>query len=341
MLCICTRLGLWAQQPVATNDSVLVYQRATDYFKLHKGQSVYIALVRFNTIQCYSLKDKDGSIQVNKDSLRVFELGAITSAYTSYLLTSLIAEEKVKADDDVRHYLDGPYPHLQTNYAYVQLRHLAAHVSGLPRLPRDLKTLPGYDSLNPYKHYPPANLPEVLKITVLENNPGEVMNYSAFGQAILGLVLERASGQSYESLLRSRICKPLGLRNTGTAVALRKGINSYGDSVDTWQMNAFNPAGGVRSSLPDAARFLREMMSRTTRASLLMRSPVFSGRPAMTLGWFRKEKNGTTLLWHSGITYGYSGFMGYIDETNCGVVVLTDHSENVEALALSILRNLH
>jgi CubicO group peptidase (beta-lactamase class C family) len=320
---------------------MVVYQRATDYFRLHKGQSVSIALVRANSIRCYYLKESGGMVQVVHDSLRVFELGAITSAYTSYLLTTLIAEDKVKADDDVRKFLDGVYPHLQTNYAYVQLRHLAAHVSGLPRLPSDLKILPGYDSLNPYKHYPSANLPEVLKITVLENNPGEVMNYSAFGQAILGFVLERVSGQSYEALVRERICIPFGLRYTGTAVPIRKGINTYGDSVSTWQMNTFNPAGGIKSTLPDAARFLHQMMLRSTRASILMRSPVFSGRPAMTLGWYRKEKNGTTLFWHSGITYGYSGFMGYLDETNCGVVVLSDHAESVDALAISILRNVH
>ncbi len=338
--CLLLVAVLKSQSPAATGDSSLVYQRAVDYLRLHKGQSVSIAIIRPGSIKCFYLREVGGRVQTVNDSSRVYELGAITSAYTSYILTTLIAEEKIKVNDDIRLYLSGSFPHLQTNFSYVEVYHLAAHLSGLPRLPHDFKTVVGYDSLNPYQHYPKQQLLQTLKATVLENNPGDVMNYSAYGQALLGLVLERVGGQDYDALLKQRICLPFGLKHTGTTIPTLKGINAFGDSVNCWQMNAFNPAGGLKSNLPDAARFLQHMMSRDTRAILLMRSPVYTGRPAMTLGWYRKEKQGTTLFCHSGITYGYSGFMGYIDESNCGVVVLTDHAESVESLALSILRNL-
>lgn len=332
-------LPLAAQGP-SKNDSLIIYNQVAVYLRQHPGQSVSIGLVREGRVKLYFIKELNGELINDLDSLRVFELGAISSLYTNFILNSLVIESKLNADEDVRKYLPGNYPHMQTNYSYVKVKHLATHTSGLPRLPRDFKLVPGYDSLNPYAHYRKENILNGLNLSVLESNPGESMNYSAFGQAILQLIIERRGEQSYDSLLYKFISKPFGFRATGTQIKALKGINSMGDSVLCWQMNDFSAAGGVRASVKELTVFLQILMSRDHRASLMMRAPVYSGKPMMSLGWYKKERHGQTLFWHSGLTYGYSGFVGFIDETNSGIVVLTNKALSVESLALSILRAL-
>jgi len=329
----------WSSQVIQKNDSIVVEHHASAFLKQHPGQSVSIGLVKDGVVSLYCFKELNGVVIKEVDSLRVFELGAISSLYTNYMLTSLVVDAKLNADDDIRKFLPGSYPHLQTNYSYVKVKHLATHTAGLPRLPRDFKTIPGYDSLNPYAHYRQAHILNGLKFSVLESNPGESMNYSAFGQALLQIILERSSQMSYDSLLSKYIATPNRFKATGTQIKILKGLNLNGDSASSWQMGDFSAAGGVRTTTKELALFLKVLMSRDSRSSLMMRAPVYAGKPMMSLGWYKKERNGQTLFWHSGLTYSYSGFVGFIDETNCGIVVLTNKAVSVETLALSIVRS--
>jgi Beta-lactamase len=116
-----------------------------------------------------------------------FEIGSVTKTMTATLLALLAADGALSLDDEIGRWLSaGP------NSA-ITLRQLATHTSGLPRLAptMDLSTI---DLANPYAGFGFERAEEGLRQATAA--PGGPWLYSNFGYHLLGLVLERASGQS-------------------------------------------------------------------------------------------------------------------------------------------------
>ena len=115
-----------------------------------------------------------------------FEIGSVTKTMTATMLTLLAAEDRLRLGDPVGTWLDaGPN-------AGITLRELATHTSGLPPV------APGYDlrqadRLNPWADFTAKLAEDGLRQA--ERAPGGAWQYSNFGYQLLGLVLERASGQ--------------------------------------------------------------------------------------------------------------------------------------------------
>jgi Beta-lactamase len=124
-----------------------------------------------------------------------FEIGSVAKTMTAALLALLPADGALSLDDELGRWLSaGPN-------GGITLRQLATHTSGLPRLAptMDLSTV---DPANPYAGFGFERAEEGLRqATAAAGGP---WLYSNFGYHLLGLVLERASGQSYQALLLGR-----------------------------------------------------------------------------------------------------------------------------------------
>ena len=145
----------------------------------------------------------------HKDSLRIddaFQLSSDSKMFTAEAIMLLQAEGKLDYDDDVRKYI----PELP--YEGVTIRMLLTHRSGLPR----------YDSMAdefwPDRKKPFSN--EALIKMLAEKKP-EVYGspdgsyfYNNINYALLGSVVERASGQHFEDFMRERIFEPLGMTHS-------------------------------------------------------------------------------------------------------------------------------
>ena len=94
----------------------------------------------------------------------------------------------------------------------ITLEDLARHRSGLPRLPANLNA--STDPLNPYAQYSVKQLYEFLSSYTLPRDIGASFEYSNLGVGLLGHVLSLAAGKDYETLIRTRICLPLGMKDT-------------------------------------------------------------------------------------------------------------------------------
>ena len=94
------------------------------------------------------------------------------------------------------------------------------------------------------------------------NAPGERFHYSNYAVGLLGYLLARRAGTSYERLVRTRICEPLGLADTWvqTPVADRGRVatphDRWGRETGHWHLAALAGAGGLRSTAPDLLAFL-------------------------------------------------------------------------------------
>jgi len=176
-----------------------------------------------------------------------FEIGSITKTVTATLLALLADDGALSLDDPVGRWLSaGPNDG-------ITLRQLATHTSGLPRLApnMDLSTV---DRANPYAGFGFERAEEGLRQATVA--AGAPWLYSNFGYHLLGLVIERASGQSYQALVTRRLLEPLAMTCSGVEDAgagTRLPGHANGGEVPHWD----HPlgAGGVEATITDLGRY--------------------------------------------------------------------------------------
>jgi D-alanyl-D-alanine-carboxypeptidase/D-alanyl-D-alanine-endopeptidase len=146
----------------------------------------------------------------------VFEIGSITKVFTGILLADMAGRGEVDLTTPVQRYAPAGLTMPTRNGREITLTDLAAHRSGLPRLPGNL----ALDNLTtPYATYSVAQMYEFLAGYQLPRDIGSQFEYSNLGFGVLGHVLAARAGVEYESLLRNRILDPLGMSMTGIALS--------------------------------------------------------------------------------------------------------------------------
>lgn len=136
-----------------------------------------------------------------------FRLGSIGKQFTAMAIMMLAERGKLKTSDSVCKYLsDCP-----AAWQPVTLRHLLSHTAGAPELEH---WLPEFSALA-FTGATPDALAKLIKDKPLDFAPGEKWSYSNSGYNLLGLVIERVSGKTYEEFLQENIFRPLRMTNTG------------------------------------------------------------------------------------------------------------------------------
>ncbi len=274
----------------------------------------------------------------------IFEIGSITKTFTSLLLAQAVERKEIRLDADIRLLLGGAFPNLESAREPVRIVHLANHTSGLPRLPDDLASVPGFNLLQPYQHYDWKRMEQFLHKVKPTSAPATRYEYSNLGAAVLGHILEKTCRTPYANLISTRITGPLGMRDTGLKVAdearFARGYREDGTETPPWVFGDWAPAGGVCSTLNDMLLYMGVHLhpgSATVR--LVLQKTTALGGGGVGLAWhFAMLPDGEPLIWHNGGTAGFSSFCGFIPGRNFGVVVLANSASRVDDVALTLLR---
>ncbi|MGZ3900476.1 MAG: serine hydrolase domain-containing protein [Bacteroidia bacterium] len=326
----------------------LIDRLVIDYMQSPQNCGLSIGIYNNGKEYFYNCGETKRATKVLPTSSTIYEIGSVTKVFCGILLANAIAEKKVKATDDIRLYLpQGKYKNLATKDNYIQLIQLANHTSGLPRLPANIDTEEGYDPFNPYKHYTKDMTLKYLETISLATEPGTVCEYSNLGMGLLGIILENIYNKSFEDLVKEKICKPLGMHNTGINLTKEQealfapGYNSNGNETPHWELPGLPAAGAIRSTMKNMLLFAEKNLDEKDEALKLSHQSTFNEGSNVAMAWqILKTKAGNTLIWHNGATYGSSSFVGFLKEKNCAVVVLSNSGTTVDPIALAILRFL-
>ena len=218
----------------------------------------------------------------------IFEIGSVTKVFTATLLTDMARGGLVGIDDPVSRHLP-PGLQMPSRGREITLADLSSHRSGLPALPRGM-LLPALTTRrgDPYAHLDAATLEAAIPRTRPRRPPEARFRYSNYGVGLLGHLLARRAGTSYDELLQKRICRPLGLGDTGTDVdggRLATGHKRRGRPTGHWHLAALAGAGGLRSTATDLLGFLRLHADCSTSPLALRRADAPRRRAcACTLG---------------------------------------------------------
>ena len=135
-------------------------------------------------------------------------LGSITKQFTSMLILQLVEQGKLKLDVPISTYLLD-YP--KSNGDIITIHHLLTHTSGTP----NYTSFPGFFRDSSRDPYTPEEFVSFFADSTLEFKPGERFAYSNSGYFLLGVIIEKVTGKSYEQVLKDKITIPLKMNNTG------------------------------------------------------------------------------------------------------------------------------
>jgi CubicO group peptidase (beta-lactamase class C family) len=282
-------------------------------------------------VAAYGTLAKDDPRTVDGDT--IFEIGSVTKVFTSLLLADMVNRNEVALDDPAAKYLPEHVRMPARNGKPITLLDLSTHHSGLPSVPSNRK-------LNPHNlyadDYSVDDLYQFLSSFELPRDPGSEFEYSNLGAGLLGHVLACRAGTDYESLIRSRITRPLSMPDTGiTMSSLQKqrmatGHHGMLTPVANLKLSTLAGAGALRSSANDMLTFLEAFLgykesplAPAMKAMLEVRRPG-PGQATTGLGWVIISAHGRETAGHSGNTWGFCSSVGYNPEERIGVVVLSN-----------------
>jgi CubicO group peptidase (beta-lactamase class C family) len=279
------------------------------------------------------------------DEHTIYEIGSISKTFTGILLAKMVEEGKVSLDDPVQKYLPESVRMPKWKGQEITLGHLSDHTSSLPRLPANLAPA---DISNPYADYKVEDLYAFLNSYELPRAIGSAFEYSNLAQGLLGHVLARSSGKSYEELVIEYIAEPLEMKETKIELdgQMQKDLapgHSQGVQVPNWDIPTLAGAGALRSSLHDMLIYLSANMGmKETDLYPAMQLSHQSrhtkqGNNKVGLAWVISKGSEGDIIWHNGGTGGYRTFAGFVKETGKGVVVLTNSNKGADDIGFHLL----
>jgi CubicO group peptidase (beta-lactamase class C family) len=291
------------------------------------------------------------------DARTRFAVGSTTKAMTAAALAMLVDDGKLRLDDRVIDHI----PEFQLSDPWVTrevtIRDLLLHRTGLP----------GTDGLWTRFAYSPEEMMRRLRYVKPNSSFRSRWDYQNVMYGVAGMIVERASGMSWESFLQTRIFTPLGMTETEPLVA---GILAKpnvatphalrGDSARITRLgntDSIAPAGSVWSSVSDMSKWMRfvldsgrvgskrliseasfrELVTPQIQVPSTMYPALQLSRPRSFnygLAWFIQDYRLQPVWMHTGSISGMSAILGLMPASRAGVIVLLnlDHAELRHAL---------
>ena len=252
----------------------------------------------------------------------IYEIGSNTKQFTSAAIMRLAEEQKLSIDDDVSKYL----PQIPLHGNRVTIRELLTHTSGIH----------SYTEVEAWRaHWAEDLTPDSIMGFVAKDTfdfaPGTRFKYDNSGYILLGMVIEKVSGEPYAKYLEKEFFEPLGLTHTSycpshtTDPAFAAGYSKKDDGVVPHEyLSLTQPyaAGSLCSTVGDFVMWQRDLAAgkvvspqsftlMTTAATLTNVQPIRYG-----FGLFPGDVLGHKDFSHSGVIPGYTTPTTGIDSAN-------------------------
>ena len=318
---------------------------ATPYIESQTLVGVSIGAIREGQVIEVHLGKTGNPDKHTPNSSTVYELGSVTKVFTGILLGDALARGDLREDQLAQELLPEGVDMPAGKRKFIKLVDLATHRSGLPRLPDNM---PNVNNDDPYRDYDSKLAYEFLDQYTLKREPRALQEYSNFGASLLGLLLCRKYGASYEELLSSRITRPLGMKNTFVDIPdsanerVAKPFTAEGTETSPWHFADMPGAGGIRSTTADMLVFAKACLEpSTTPVGLAMEmawKEHYSGgftETRMGLGWHFGADGSTR--WHNGQTGGFAVMFLVDRKTQRALIVMANtSSRELDRLAMDI-----
>lgn len=303
---------------------------------IKEGKIIYSKSIGLATLE-YDIKNSDST---------VFSLASIAKQFTAACVWTLIKENKLSLDDDIRKYL----PEIKEHSQVIKVRHLLNHTSGLSNY-HSLMYLSGFDYDKEY-----YNNSTVLKLAAkqgkLNNSPGEKVVYANTNYTLLAIIIERISGMNLHEFAKENLFIPLGMQNTlvrienntiikNKAVGYQKTKDGF---IQLPRIQTSYGAGSMVSTVKDMALWINMLNGDITEFLELSQfltalETLPSGEKAKyARGVMVDDYKGFTTISHSGYGWGGQSQLITVPEKKLGIIIMTNlESINPTPISYEIL----
>ncbi len=282
----------------------------------------------------------------------VYGIGSITKSFTALSILMLVERGLLGLDDPVGRYVGLD---LRVEGEPVTVHHLLTHTSGIPALAYAEAFIRGVLGLE--GSWLPLSYPDDVLTFMrgfedwVEARPGGRFFYLNEGYVILGKIVERVSGLSYEDFVKRNILDPLGMRRSyfrreeverDPDVATGYIVDRDGRHVKSRFPYGVTADGGLLSNPLDMARYVVMLLNRGVYDGVEIVSPkmvelaesIHARLPYESIvadgygyGLMVKENFlGRKLVGHGGSVLTYTAYMGYVREDGIGVILMSNCS---------------
>jgi CubicO group peptidase (beta-lactamase class C family) len=298
-----------------------------------KGFSGAVLVMKQNAVllkKAYGLADREWNIPNTTDTK--FRIGSITKQFTAACILQLVEQGKLNLDDRLNKFIPG-FPKGDSVTIHMLLNHTSgiASYTDLPEFNKIATQTWGNDSMISF-----------FKNRNYNFSPGTKFQYNNSGFFLLGSIIEKISGQSYENYLRNNILNELGMMNTGvdrldTVLQMRaRGYSKVkGKYVNADYISLAWPysAGILYSTLDDMYKWDRALYQ-TSILSVSSKQKMFTpGKSNYGYGIAIDSLEKHLRIWHNGGIPGFvSNISRYVNDDIC-IIVLSNNDFNADLVA--------
>lgn len=267
-------------------------------------------------------------------------IASIIKPMTAIAIMQLVEQNKIDLDEPIQEYIP-QFP--VKDQGNITVRQILSHTAGIP-------SYSGMKEIDNQINYP--TLSDAVAIFAnrdLVSIPGTEYHYTSYGYTLLGLIIEKVSGKSYEDYMQENIWDKAEMNNTGIEVygvsypnkslLYKKNKDKSFSKLEATNLSDRTPGGGVYSTVEDVLKFgnavLNNQLIRESTLNQMLVDPENTiDKSNYGLGWYvYTEKKGVEYAYgHTGSQRGASGQLIIIPEDNMVVVVLTNTSSQSKVI---------
>lgn len=262
----------------------------------------------------------------------VFEIGSITKQFTAVSILMLMEQGKLSLTDDITKFI----PDYPAQGHKITIHHLLTHTSGI-------KSYTGMQEWQPLwrKDMSPAEMIDLFKNQPMDFAPGERFLYNNSAYFLLGYIIEKASGLTYQQFLEDNIFKPLQMNNSYYGSHKRvipnraAGYQNQDGFTNAEYLSLTQPysAGSIMSNVDDMLKWQNAIRDNklVKAGSIQLAFKGYSTNDNKPFhygyGWGVNEINGAPTLEHGGGIFGYTTNGIWLPGEDVYVIMLTNRDD--------------
>ncbi|EDX64744.1 alkaline D-peptidase [Bacillus cereus 03BB108] len=252
-----------------------------------------------------------------------FRIGSVTKTFIATVLLQLSGENRLNLDDSIEKWLPGVIQGNGYDGNQITIRQILNHTSGIA----DYINSKDFDIMDTKKSYTAEEFVKMGISLPPDFAPGKGWSYSNTGYVVLGILIEKVTGNSYAEEIEKRIIEPLDLSNTflpgnSSVIPGTKHARGYfqldgaSELKDVTYINPGSSDGDMISNADDLNKFFSYLLSgkllkEQQLKQMLTTVPTEREGTGYGLGIFEtKLPNGVSVWGHRGGVLGFSTFVG-------------------------------
>lgn len=285
---------------------------------------------RFHSVSIAVLKDGTevskhfGELEIGKgntpNDCTIYEIASVTKTFLGTIAARAVLDGKINLDDDVRIYLQQPYPNLEFDGKPVRIKHLLTHTSGFPNFP--------------IKGENKTDFLEGLKEIKIDSEIGSEYAYSNTAPELMAYILESIYETSYEELVEKFILNPNAMENTKFGLTeddkmrLVKGYNEKSELMPNFKRNLWGGAIGLHSNTLDLIKYMSYQLDGTNAVIKESHKELFETPYDFSIGYYWNIlKDGDNIIYrHHGGIFGMQNWLIVYPKYNLGISILSNTS---------------